>query len=159
MSTLIIVFLISDCFDYFWVKAIFQFCICVLPEVSFKILTMCYLWARLRFLTAIIKVEAAAATLAWLTVSYVPGPLLRATFAFLSLTIMFKIRVLPPFHNWKTWCSQKLSNYMARLESEPKPESKLCNIQISSIILEREILSEKYKLLISVGESHGIFWR
>lgn len=36
VSTLIIVFLISDCFDYFWVKAIFQFCICVLPEVSFN---------------------------------------------------------------------------------------------------------------------------
>lgn len=46
---------------------------------------------------------------------------------------------------------------MAQLKSEPKSESKLCNIQISSIVLEREILSEKYVLLISAGESHGIF--
>lgn len=47
VPVLITVFSISGCFDYFWVKAIFQFCICVLLEVSFEILTTSYLQATL----------------------------------------------------------------------------------------------------------------
>lgn len=56
---MIIVLLINDYFDYFWVKATFQFYICTFPEVPFQILTTCYSRATLRFLAPIVEVEAA----------------------------------------------------------------------------------------------------
>lgn len=85
-STLIIVNLVITVLIISESKSIFSFCFCVLPEVSFQILTPCYI-----FLTAITKVEAAATTPALLTISYVPGPLLRAIYALchLILSILF----------------------------------------------------------------------
>lgn len=57
VSMLIIVLLINDCFDYFWVKATFQLGIGVFADISFQILTTCYSWAKLIFLIAIAKIK------------------------------------------------------------------------------------------------------
>lgn len=92
-----------------------------------------------------------------LTVSYQPGPLLRATDAVCRLffIISLYVLVLPPFYRCKRLTFVEVKLIYGKVESEPTSKSKLCNTQLSSVLFAREIITWKHILRFSAGENHG----